>query len=114
MREARYNLVSGLGADKAKTMKLDYYLHETDYTPETYNADSGIVSEPPVSLENFMIIKTYAIEVVKTEAGEVEKAYISDVTADKKTAAQMIEALTANLVTPCCLREVLEDLCAET
>jgi len=54
----------------------------------------------------------YGVGVKKFEDGVCEDAYFNAVTCNAEDAASLIKLLADNSVTPCCLRDVLEDLLA--
>jgi len=84
-------------------MRLDYFLHEGDYEPEAYSGDCDDMAEQ---------VKVYGIEVKKTEADSSESEYVADFTTNEGLAMKMLRLLADNHVTPCCLRDVLDDACA--
>jgi len=112
IKEARYSLDGGPEGGGARAMRLDYYLRESEYMPEPAGTDTNIVSGTPVFTGSLAPARVFGIEVVKTESGKTERAYIGEVTADMAKAYEIFKLLSSNLVTPCSLREVLEDICA--
>ena len=103
IREVKYAVSYSCHDDGApKLMRLDYFLHENDYGPDEY---SGVSAYEPM--------KVYCVEVKKTEADSCERSYFADLTTDECKAKGVISLLAENLVTPCCLRDVLEDIFAE-
>ena len=58
------------------------------------------------------IAMSYGFVVAKTEGGIHEEACVDDVTINYDRAKKILNLLADNQVTPCCLREILEDICA--
>ena len=114
-RETGYSLLkSGWIQGAYKHMKLDYYLFESHFYPGHKSEDDknnqwNFESFYP---DDFYDDRTFGICVVRTEEDSFEEVCVNDVTADAQKAAEILNLLSENLVTPCCLREVLEDICA--
>lgn len=111
--EAEYFSGDGKSADGgAKRMKLSYYLLESAPDMGSPVASAGPDSargEPPPG----GAVKTYGVSIKKTEGEAVEETYVGDITSDAEKAYALMRLLAENLVTPCCLRDVVEDICAE-
>ena len=96
-----------------KTMRLDYYVYESDVDWE-FRAIGG------KNAARFNVV-SYGIGVTETALNEkYEIAYpcafedklVSDVTHDYAKARDIIKMLADNCVTPCSLQDALEDICA--
>jgi hypothetical protein len=85
-------------------MGLDYYLYVSEFGKDFNDYDGDINYQEEVV--------SYGIKITKTEAEAIEETLVEDVTVDMEKANDIIRRLADNLVTPCCLREVLEDICA--
>ena len=85
-------------------MSLDYSVCgpgcDTSFTGE---ADDEVLSDGAAS---------FGIKIIKTETGISEEACIANVTNDIDKANEILLMLANNSVTPCCLRDVLEEICA--
>jgi len=95
-----------------KVMELDYYLYETGRKQgkyananDAYRCDGG-------EADDFSGAVTYGITIAKTEDEYTEDKHIEAVTGDIIKAEEILRLLADNLVTPCSLRDVLEDICA--
>ena len=82
-------------------MNLDYYICEPDAASAAENAQANGYWSDAVS---------YGIKVAKSEGGLHEEAYIADVTANFGKAGEILHLLADNQVTPCSLRDILENL----
>ena len=103
-RYAGYLCEEEKSANNAKRlMKLDYYLHESEYSP-------GAESEPqePGFWSDEI---SYGFRVTKTEVDAFEEARVEYVTVGYDKAKELLRILAENKVTPCCLCDVLEDIC---
>ena len=92
-RESGYARLDGarnFGAERP--MRLDYYLHELD----------GGEDAPDAVL--------FCIRVTKDDGDLFEESRVEDATHDFERAKCILQLLADNLVTPCCLRETLEEI----
>ena len=119
-RDAGYSRLCDEPAGGAeRLMRLDYYVCESEYGAVYTIAgeDAGLYAGAI----------TYGVKITKTETvlsaggtnpanpanpANYEESYIADVTGDIQKAKGLLRLLADNRVTPCCLRDVLEDICA--
>ncbi|MCL2058470.1 MAG: DUF6514 family protein [Oscillospiraceae bacterium] len=103
--DARHN-----GAERP--MRLDYYLDELDGAPQgLYGGGCGCYGgsgrgNPACAVEAV----PFCIRVTKEELDAFEEARFEDVTHDFEGAKRIVLLLAENLVTPCCLLEILEEI----
>ena len=104
-RDIGYSLLKDDPSDDAeRIMKLDYIICE-----------SGREQGLPVAGEDAAIYAagaSYGVKITKTETGVQEEKFIGNVTCSIEKAGEILRLLADNCVTPCCLREVLEEICA--
>ena len=55
---------------------------------------------------------SYGIKITMIDTGILEEACVEGVTENYEKAKKILLTLADNQVTPCCLREILEDICA--
>ena len=113
-RDAGYSRLCDEPAGGAeRIMRLDYYVCESEYDAACPATGEGA--------DFFAGVITYGFKITKTETGaragetspaNYEESYIADVTGDIQKAKGLLRILADNRVTPCCLRDVLEDICA--
>ena len=109
-RNAPYQLLNEEQSDSAKrVMRLDYCLHESEF--DTVRNSELYSDSWDTSLQGHVI--SYGIGITKTDEDSLEEIYIGDVTSDGEKAQKILRLLADNLVTPCGLRDVLEDICTE-
>jgi len=104
-RDAGYSMLndSRTGGSE-RIMKLDYFICESIHPPDYATAGEDAASHAGIA--------SYGVKVTRTEPEEFEEASAGDVTCDFERAKEILRLLADNCVTPCCLREALEDICA--
>ena len=108
-----FNIGDGPESGAKRFMKLDYYLCDPD-DGSSAATDAGIEPETAEGPDNYFWSDDvpYGIRVIKTEGDIHEEARVADVTTVYKKAKSILLILADNQVTPCSLRDVLEDICA--
>ena len=105
-REVRYAPGGSCLADPAEEpVRLDYYLYESedDWEIKVLGNEAAAVRLNLVS---------YGIGVTESGRELFEEKFVKEVTNDKSAAINIVGVIADNLVTPCCLSEVLEEICA--
>jgi len=87
-----------------RIMRLDYYVNAVD-------REWGLREDHGLSGAD--IAMSYGVGITKTEADAFEESFIYDVTVNKDRACDILQMLAKYCVTPCCMRDVLEDLITE-
>ena len=106
-REVKYPVwTKGSDENTEKTMRLDYYIYESDVDWEFRLIGSE-------NAARFNVI-SYGIGVTETGIGDgvFEEKIANDVTHDAEKALSILRLLADNCVTPCCLTDALEEICA--
>ena len=88
--------------DLERIMRLDYYVYENEILCDSVKP--GCDPAPGVN------VITYGISVKKTEGDGVEEKYIENVTCDEAWSRDILRLLADNIVTPCCLDDMLEEI----
>ena len=94
-------------------MRLNYYIHESECEPELLDDNNDPEVWGRGMPYGFTAIKSFGIGVSKTQESNFEEKYVGDVTTNKSKAREIIRMLAENHVTPCCLRDALEDIIVE-
>ena len=94
------------------TIVLQYYLIESKFIPEELQQVGIHTDAFPLTTFGICIRK---LDPSGTSQSTVEEAIVRDITTDRSAIELMLAIFSRNLVTPCSLKEVVEDsLCSDS